>query len=204
MPDSSLPKTSRRRFLKASASAAAGFTLSFCLPGKVFAQMAGPGQGGARAVPAGAWQPNAFVRVAGDNTVTVLVKHLEMGQGTFTGLPTVVAEELDADWSQIRVEGAPADASRYNNLFLGTMQGTGGSTALANSYEQMRRAGAAARAMLLAAAAERWNVAPDSITIARGAVVHLPSNRKATFGQLAVAAAKLPVPQDVKLKDPKD
>src|SRR5216117_4057442 len=127
-----------------------------------------------------------------------------MGQGTYTGLPTLVAEELDADWSQIRVEGAPADASRYNNLFLGAMQGTGGSTALANSYEQMRKAGAAARAMLLAAAAERWNVAPDSITIARGAVVHLPSNRKTTFGQLAASAAKQPVPQDVKLKDPKD
>src|SRR5258706_1226074 len=168
------------------------------------AQMAGPGQGGGSVVAAGALEPNAFVRIGTDNTVTVIVKHLEMGQGTYTGLPTLVAEELDADWSQIRVEGAPADASRYNNLFLCTMQGTGGSTALANSFEQMRKAGAAARAMLLAAAAERWKVEPESITIGRGAVVHTPSNRRTTFGQLAASAAKLPVPQEVKLKDPKD
>src|SRR6266700_4609517 len=184
---------SRRDFLKAGA----GLTLGIAAPG-AFAQ-GGPEQAGG-----GAFEPNAFVRIGADNTVTVIVKHLEMGQGTYTGLPTLVAEELDADWSQIRVEGAPADASRYNNLFLGAMQGTGGSTALANSFEQMRKAGAAARAMLLAAAAERWNVAPDSIRIARGAVVHLPSNRKTTFGQLATSAAKQPVPQEVQLKDPKD
>src|SRR5229473_6293639 len=170
---------SRRDFLKAGA----GLTLGIIAPG-AFAQ-GGPGQAGGKAVAAGAFAPNAFVRIGADNTVTVIVKHLEMGQGTHTGLPTLVADELDADWGQIRVEGAPADASRYNNLFFGQMQGTGGSTALANSYEQMRKAGAAARAMLLAAAAERWNVVPDSITIARGAVVHLPSNRRTNFGQLA-------------------
>jgi len=198
MNASGIINLSRRDFLKAGA----GLTLGVAAPS--FAQMAGPGQGGRSVVAAGTFEPNAFVRIGTDSTVTVIVKHLEMGQGTYTGLPTLVAEELDADWSQIRVEGAPADASRYNNLFLGAMQGTGGSTALANSYEQMRKAGAAARAMLLAAAAERWNVAPDSITIARGAVVHLPSNRKTTFGQLAASAAKQPVPQDVKLKDPKD
>ena len=140
---------SRRDFLKAGA----GLTLGVAVPS--LAQMAGPGKGGGSLVAAGALEPNAFVRIGTDNTVTVIVKHLEMGQGTYTGLPTLVAEELDADWSQIRVEGAPADASRYNNLFLGTMQGTGGSTALANSYEQMRKAGAAARAMLVAVAAER-------------------------------------------------
>jgi len=117
------------------------------------AQMAGPGQGGGGAAAAGTFEPNAFVRIGTDNTVTVIVKHLEMGQGTFTGLPTLVAEELDADWGQIRAEGAPADATRYNNLFMGAVQGTGGSTAMANSYEQMRKAGAAARAMLVAAAA---------------------------------------------------
>src|SRR6266511_1734732 len=127
--------------------------------------------------------------IAADNTVTVIVKHLEMGQGTYTGLPTLVADELDADWSQIRVEGAPADASRYNNLFFGQMQGTGGSTALANSYEQMRKAGAAARAMLVSAAAGRWNVGAESITVARGVVTHPLSGRKATFGQLAAGAA---------------
>src|SRR6266571_5446229 len=131
---------SRRDFLRAGA----GLTLGIVAPG-AFAQ-GGPGQAG-KAVAAGAFAPNAFVRIGADNTVTVIVKHLEMGQGTYTGLPTLVTDELDADWSQIRVEGAPADASRYNNLFFGQMQGTGGSTALANSYEQMRKAGAAARAM---------------------------------------------------------
>ncbi len=189
---------SRRDFLKAGA----GLTLGIIAPG-AFAQ-GGPGQAGGKAVAAGAFAPNAFVRIGADNTVTVIVKHLEMGQGTHTGLPTLVADELDADWSQIRVEGAPADASRYNNLFFGQMQGTGGSTALANSYEQMRKAGAAARAMLVSAAAGRWNLGPESITVARGVVTHTPSGRKATFGQLAADAAKLPVPQEVKLKDAKD
>jgi isoquinoline 1-oxidoreductase subunit beta len=203
MPDSFAPQSSRRRFLKSSAGAAAGFTLGFYLPGKAFAQMAGPGQGGARAVPAGAWQPNAFVRVAGDNTVTVLVKHLEMGQGTFTGLPTVVADEMDAAWAQIRAEGAPADAALYNNLLMGPMQGTGGSTAMANSFEQLRKAGAAARAMLVGAAAKRWNVPPESIAVKQGVLTHA-SGKKATFGELAADAATQPVPTEVKLKDPKD
>jgi isoquinoline 1-oxidoreductase beta subunit len=144
------------------------------------------------------------VRIGTDNTVTVIVKHFEMGQGTFTGLPTLVAEELDADWSQIRAEGAPADATRYNNLFMGQMQGTGGSTAMANSYDQMRKAGAAARAMLVAAAAERWKVAAGEITISRGVVQHAATNKTARFGSLAAAAAKQPVPQDVKLKEAKD
>jgi isoquinoline 1-oxidoreductase beta subunit len=189
---------SRRDFLKAGA----GLTLGVALP-DALAQMAGPGQGGGAAAPS-ALEPNAFVRVGADNTVTVTVKHLEMGQGTYTGLPTLVAEELDADWSQIRVAGAPADASRYNNLFMGTMQGTGGSTAMANSYEQMRKAGAAARAMLVAAAAERWKVPAAELTVSRGAVLHQASNRRASFGSLAAAAAKQPVPQEVKLKDPAD
>ena len=191
---------SRRDFLKAGA----GLTLGVAVP-QALAQMAGPGQGGAKNLAAatfegGKFEPNAFVRVGTDNTVTVVVKHLEMGQGTYTGLPTLVADEIDADWAQIRTEGAPADPSRYNNLFFGTMQGTGGSTAIANSYEQMRKAGAAARAMLVAAAAQRWGVAPESIAVSRGVVSHA-GGRKASFGELAEAAAKLPVPAEVKLKD---
>ena len=147
------------------------------------------------------FMPNAFVRVASDNTVTVMVKHLEMGQGTYTGLPTLVAEELDADWSQIRVEGAPADAAKYNNLFWGQAQGTGGSTALANSWEQMRKAGATARAMLVAAAAQRWKAPEAQIRISKGVISW--KERKASFGQLAGDAAKQKVPAEVKLKDPK-
>lgn len=129
---------------------------------------------------------------------------LEMGQGTYTGLPTLVAEELDAAWAQVRVEGAPADAKRYNNLFWGPMQGTGGSTALANSFAQMRKAGAAARAMLVAAAAQRWKVPPESLGVREGVVRHAVSGRQASFGQLAQRAARLPVPAEVRLKEPKD
>ena len=151
-----------------------------------------------------AFTPNAFIRIDSNNVVTVIVKHLEMGQGTYTGLPTLVAEELDADWSQIRVQGAPADAKRYNNLFWGEAQGTGGSTALANSYEQLRKAGAAARAMLVAAAAERWNVPVAGITVSKGVVEHKATRKKARFGDLANSAATQVVPVDVPLKDPKD
>ncbi len=189
---------SRRDFLRAGA----GLTLGLAAPG-VFAQ-AGPGRAGGKAVAAGVFAPNAFVRIGTDNRVTVIVKHLEMGQGTYTGLPTLVAEELDADWGQIRVEGAPAEAGRYNNLFWGPMQGTGGSTAIANSWEQLRKAGATARAVLVSAAAQRWGVQPDSLTVSRGTVLHKVSGQKASFGRLAADAAKLPVPAEVTLKDAKN
>ena len=145
--------------------------------------------------------PNAFVRVGTDDTVTVLVKHIEFGQGPFTGLATLVAEELDADWSKVRAEHAPADANLYKNFLLG-IQGTGGSTAIANSYEQMRKAGAAARAMLVEAAAQRWRVPAAEISVERGVLRHAKSNRQGRFGQFAEAAAKLPVPADPPLKDP--
>jgi isoquinoline 1-oxidoreductase beta subunit len=151
--------------------------------------------------PAANFEPNAFVRIASDNTVTVVSKHLEMGQGTYTGLATLLAEELDADWDQVRVEGAPADVARYKNLLLG-LQATGGSTAMANSYEQMRRAGAVARAMLVAAATQEWRVPAESITVDSGWLY--AKGHKASFGQLAGKAARQPVPQDVTLKDPRD
>ena len=108
-----MSELSRRNFLRAGAATGGGLMLSLSLP--FAAGAAGK-----------AFVPNAFVRIGTDSTVTVIVKHLEMGQGTYTGLPTLVAEELDADWAQIRVEGAPADAKRYNNLFWGPAQGTGG------------------------------------------------------------------------------
>ncbi|WP_116808673.1 xanthine dehydrogenase family protein molybdopterin-binding subunit [Steroidobacter cummioxidans] len=155
----------------------------------------------AEATKAGTFVPNAFVRIDEDSTVTVLSKHVEMGQGSYTGLATIVAEELDADWSQIRVEGAPADAKLYNNLAFGPFQGTGGSTAIANSYDQLKQAGATARAMLVAAAANRWNVPANEITIAAGVVQH-KSGKSARFGELVADASKLPVPTEVKTKDP--
>ncbi len=148
------------------------------------------------------FEPNSFVKIGADSTVTVIVKHLEMGQGTYTGLPTLVAEELDADWSQVRIEGAPADARRYNNLFWGEAQGTGGSTALANSWLQLRQAGAAARVMLVAAAAERWNVPGAEISVSRGVVEHKGSGRRARFGELATSAATQVVPAEAPLKSP--
>lgn len=198
MNEKDILNVSRRRFLQAGAS----LTLAVSLPsGLVRVAESGPA-GKTRGVAL--FEPNAFVRIGADNTVTVIVKHVEMGQGTYTGLPTLVAEELDAAWAQIRVDGAPADAKRYNNLLWGPMQGTGGSTALANSFEQMRKAGATARAMLVAAAAQRWKVGPESIRVKDGMVMHAASGRKASFGQLAEQAAKLPVPAEVKLKDPKD
>jgi isoquinoline 1-oxidoreductase beta subunit len=198
MNENSIVNVSRRGFLKAGGAMSAGLVLGVQVP--AFAQ----GTPRAGAAGAAAFAPNAFVRIGADNTVTVISKHLEMGQGSYTGLATLVAEELDAAWSQVRVEGAPADAARYNNLLWGPAQGTGGSTAVANSWKQLRQAGATARAMLVATAAKRWNVPPASITVKDGALLHAASKRKATFGELAAAAADMPVPADAPLKDAKD
>ena len=145
----------------------------------------------------------SVVRVAPDGTVTVLSKHLEMGQGPYTGLTTIVAEELDADWSQMRVAAAPADDDVYKNLAFG-LQGTGGSTSIANSYEQLRKAGATARAMLVAAAAQEWGVPASEITVVAGRIRHEGSGKDAGFGEFADKAAALDPPGDVRLKDPKD
>jgi isoquinoline 1-oxidoreductase beta subunit len=188
---------SRRVFLKSTAAAGAGLTLGLWLPAEAADAPAAPAPG-----------PNAFLRIGRDNTVTIIVKHLEMGQGVYTGLPTLVAEELDAAWSQVKVEGAPADAALYyNTIWAAAMgfkgQGTGGSTAMANSYLQYREAGAAARAMLVAAAAQKWNVPAESVKVKDGVVSHA-GGRKATFGELADAAAQQPVPAKVQLKDAKD
>ncbi len=192
----------RRVFLRVTAAAAGGLTLGIF--GVDAAQAATAKRGkAAKAVASGPkFTPNAFLTIAPDSSVTVIVKHLEMGQGTYTGLPTLVAEELDAAWSQVKVEGAPADAKLYNNLQWGPMQGTGGSSSMANSFEQYRLAGAAARAMLVAAAAARWKVPTDAVSVRNGILSH--GGRKASFGELAAAAAKQPVPASPKLKDPKD
>ena len=205
MSEITIVNAGRRGFLKASAASVAlsgaGLTLGFHLPDAA-AQATGPGLAGTAASAGGGFAPNAFVRIGRDNTVTIIAKHLEMGQGTYTGLATIVAEELDASWPQVRVEGAPADATRYNNLLWGPAQGTGGSTAIANSWDQLRNAGAAARAMLVAAAAKRWDVPVASITVKDGVVSS--GGRKATFGELAEAAATMPIPTEVRLKDPKN
>jgi isoquinoline 1-oxidoreductase beta subunit len=173
---------------------AGAFVIAIALPaGGVKAQGAG------KAPPP--IHPSAFVRIGTDDSVTIVSKHIEFGQGPYTGLATILAEELDADWAQVRAISAPADAKLYANLQLG-MQLTGGSSAIANSYDQMRRAGAMARAMLVQAAATEWGVKPDQIKVAKGVISG--GSRKAGFGQFAAAAAKLPMPTDVVLKDPKD
>jgi isoquinoline 1-oxidoreductase subunit beta len=184
---------------RATLAGMAGLVIGVCLPTAVFAQSgaARAFRGGGAAAP---FAPNAFVRVASDDTVTVLIKHIEFGQGPFTGLATLVAEEMDADWSKVRAEHAPSNVDLYKNLAFGA-QGTGGSTAIANSYEQMRKAGATARAMLVAAAAAAWRVPAGEITVERGVLRHA-SGREGRFGEFAEAAARLAVPADVPLKDP--
>lgn len=188
---------SRRRFLQG----AAGLTLALYLPASAAASA--PGLPPA-APSASGFEANAFVRIGQDNVVTVISKHLEMGQGTYTGLATLLAEELDAAWSQVRVESSPADGKRYGNTQWGPVQGTGGSNAMANSWMQMRQAGAAARAMLLAAAARQWQVPAGEISVSEGVLSHASSGRQGSFGEFALAAASEMVPANVRVKDPKD
>jgi isoquinoline 1-oxidoreductase subunit beta len=195
------PRPTRRDFLKSAGTVGAmALTIGFEWSGstrRALGAPAGPAAGAA-------FTPNAFLRVGSDNSVTVIAKHVEMGQGSYTGIATIVAEELDADWAQVRVESAPADAKRYANLAFGTMQGTGGSSAMANSWMQLREAGSKARAMLLAAAAKDWKVPVTDLTVERGVVYHAASKRQARFGALVKTAATLPVPDHAQLKDPKD
>ena len=160
------------------------------------AQAAAPGVEGAATGPLA---PNAFIRVGSDNLVTIVCKHHEMGQGNTTGLASMAADELDADWALVRTEYAPANAKLYNNLAFGEMQGTGGSTAIANSFMQMRAAGAAARAMLVAAAAEAWKV-PAAEVKASNSVLSHASGKRATYGEMAVAASRQTPPAEPVLK----
>src|SRR5712672_2996632 len=153
---------SRRAILKGGAVLALGICIAHT--GKAFAQTP-PAPAGVNIAP------NTFLVIKPDNTVTVLCKHIEFGQGPFTGLATLVAEELDADWAQMRAEHAPSNPALYKNFVLG-MQGTGGSSVIANSYDQMRKAGATARAMLVQAAAHMWNVPPSEVVVERGVLRH--------------------------------
>ena len=185
---------SRREFLKTSALISGGLVIGFVVPGaKRFAgaQPQGAGRG---------FAPNAFLRVGSDDTVTVLLAHSEMGQGIWTALPMLIAEELDADWSKIKVEHADA-APVYAHTAFG-IQMTGGSTSTWSEFDRYRQAGATARALLVQAAAQRFGVKPADCRTENGAVI--TGNQRARYGELAVAAAQLPPPQTVPLKDPKD
>ncbi len=154
---------------------------------------------GAKDVDFGPFGP--FIRIAADGSVTVISKHIEFGQGNHAGLAAIVAEELDADWDRVKVEQAPANLKAYANLQQG-VQGTGGSSAINNSWDQLRKVGASARFMFVSAAADRWKVAPGEISVKNGVVSHA-SGKSATFAELLADAAKVKPPEAPVLKDPK-
>jgi isoquinoline 1-oxidoreductase beta subunit len=187
---------SRRVFLQSAG--VTGLVIGFGWFAPTGAEAALPGKEGAAVGPLA---PNAFVRVGADNLVTIICKHHEMGQGNTTGLASLVADELDADWTLVRTEYAPSDAKLYNNLNFGPMQGTGGSSAIANSFLQYRGAGATARAMLVAAAADAWHVPAAEIRTSKSTLSHA-SGRRATYGEMAMAASRQTPPDNPTLKKP--
>ena len=193
----SINALSRRGFLKGSAMLGGGLVVAFAMPGAHRFAMGAENQGNVFA-------PNAFLRIGNDNSVTVLLGHSEMGQGIWTGLTMLIAEELDADWTKIRVEHAPASAADYGLPGFGGMQITGGSTSTWMEFDRYRQAGAAARLMLIDAAAKRFNVAPSEIHTESGVV--MAGEHRATYGELADDAGQLPRPDpaSIKLKDAKD
>ena len=144
---------------------------------------------------------NPFVRIDSDETVTIIVNHSEMGQGVYTSLPMLVAEELECDWNKVVVEPAPVDPS-YNHTLWG-IQGTGGSTSVQSEWERLRKVGATVREKLIAAAADTWKVDKESCQAQNGRVVH-SSGKSLTYGQLADKAATMAEPKDVQLKDPSE
>jgi len=184
-------QTSRRSFLKTGAAATGGLLMAVNLPGTL-----------GQAMAAGTVStPNAWVHIADDNTITILSAHSEMGQGVHTSMPMLVAEELNVDLSQIKVVDAPPGAA-YVNALLGA-QITGGSTSVRGSWEKLRVAGAQVREMLVSAAAAEWNVDRAQIKADKGMLTG-PNGKKATYGAMAAAASKLPVPEKPAIKDPKD
>ncbi|MGH8708260.1 MAG: molybdopterin cofactor-binding domain-containing protein [Burkholderiales bacterium] len=183
-------RPARRDFLKATSLAGGGLTLGFVLPGAARLAQA-----------ASEFKPNAYLRIAPSGRVTVVCGLSEMGQGVLTAIPMLVAEELDADWTRVRVEQAPVDQA-FNNPIFG-MQATGGSTSVRGHWEPMRKAGAAAREMLVAAAAATWKVDAAECRTERGSVIH-KSGQKLSYGRLANAAAKQKAPEKPALKEPKD
>src|SRR6476620_9180083 len=185
---------SRRAFLQAGAGAGGGLILSFSLP------FAGGAAGADREA---AFAPNAFIRIATDGQVTLTMPYVEMGQGTYTSIPMLIAEELEIDLKQVQLEHAPPDERLYANPLLG-VQATGHSNAIRGAWQPLRQAGAIARTMLVAAAAKRWKVDQAACRAERGEVVHDPTGRRIGYGELAGEAAGMPVPDKVTLKQPRD
>ncbi|MGZ5274400.1 MAG: molybdopterin cofactor-binding domain-containing protein [Caldimonas sp.] len=183
---------SRRSFLQTSAVASGGLLIGIGLPASMN-----------EAIAAGTlYTPTAWVHIADDNTITLISARSEMGQGVYTSMPMLIAEELNVDIRKVKVAMAPP-GKEYGNAMLFGLQLTGGSTSVRDGWEKLRLAGAQAREMLISAAAAQWNVDRSTLKAANGTVTG-PGGKKATYGQLAAAASKLPVPEKVALKDPKD
>jgi isoquinoline 1-oxidoreductase subunit beta len=186
---------SRRSFLQAGAATSGGLMLSLSLP---FAN------GKAEVAGADGFAPNAFIRIEGDGQIVLTMPYVEMGQGTYTSISMLIAEELEVDLRQVRLEHAPPDEKLYGNPLLGGIQATGNSNAIRAAWQPIRQAGATARTMLVAAAAKRWSVDPASCRARSGEVLHAPTGRSINYGELAADAARLPVPENVALKRPQD
>ena len=167
---------SRRRFIQAGAAAGGGLMLSLTLP------LAG---GEAEAADAAPFAPNAFIRIGGDGRITLVMPYVEMGQGTYTSIPMLIAEELEVGLDQVSLEHAPPDPKRYGNPVFGGIQATGGSTSIRAAWKPLREAGAVARTMLVAAAAKRWSVDPAACHAQHGEVLHPPTGKRASYGELA-------------------
>jgi isoquinoline 1-oxidoreductase subunit beta len=185
---------SRRRFLQAGAAAGGGLILSLSLP---------CADDEAEAADTDCFMPNAFIRIDGDGQIVLTMPYVEMGQGTYTSISMLIAEELEVDLKQVRAEHAPPNEKLYANPLLG-VQATGNSNAIRGAWQPLRQAGAIARTMLVSAAAKRWNVDPASCRAQSGEVLHAPTGRRIKYGELASDAARLPVPENVVLKRPED
>jgi isoquinoline 1-oxidoreductase beta subunit len=183
---------SRRGFLQAGAAAGGGLMLSLSLP-----------FGHSEAEAVDAFVPNAFVRIGSDGQIALTMPYVEMGQGTYTSIPMLIAEELEVGLHQIRLEHAPPNEKRYANPLLG-VQATGNSNAIRGAWQPLRQAGATARTMLVEAAAKKWSVDPTSCRAQNGEVLHPPTGRSIKYGALAADAARMPVPEKVALKRPQD
>lgn len=192
---STVARLDRRNFLKTASAGAVGLVVAIYLPGNSEAHVAGG------AAPAETFAPNAWIRIGTDDSVLLIIDKSEMGQGVVTSMSMLIAEELECDWKRVRTEFAPA-AKEYANPVFG-IQGTGGSTSVRGMYTPLLKAGATAREMLVAAAAQKWGAEKSACRAENGFVINATTKARLSFGSLADAAAKLPVPSDVALKDPK-
>src|SRR3954451_11834183 len=185
---------SRRLMLRTGAAAGGCLLIGLSLP---------PRAGHADTIAQNGFALNAFIRIGNDGKIVLTMPYVEMGQGTYTAVPMLIAEELEVGLDQVQVEHAPPNEKLYVNPLLG-VQATGNSNAIRGAWQPLRKAGAAARTMLVAAAAKRWSADPSTCRAEKGKVVHAPTGRRIAYGELAAEAAGMPVPADVALKAPRD